>query len=119
MNNFSLVKRIAVVLCLGGAIFLESCQEPVPLYGTWADNRGNKLSFYDDGSYLAMITYPGFDRAEVYQGSWSILQNSLTLTCPDLNLQIVSEWDIRGNMLYMQWAALDKSMSLTLYKISD
>ncbi|GHV71397.1 hypothetical protein AGMMS49928_22960 [Spirochaetia bacterium] len=72
---------IRLVLRLAGCLLLfalfAACQEPVPLYGTWADNRGNNLSFFDDGSFNASITAAGTQKN--YSGNWSILLNALTL----------------------------------------
>jgi hypothetical protein len=46
--------------------------------------------------------------------------NSLTLECTNADLTVVTEWDIRGNMLYLDWPGSDGTASrLTLYKISN
>ena len=119
MKHETLLKRIALVLAVSGGILFIACMEPVPLYGKWADNRGDSISFFDDSSFVAIIVYPQDGTKKTYEGSWSILLNSLTLTCTNADLQIVSEWDIRGNMLYLEWASDAGSLPLTLYKISD
>lgn len=95
-----------------------SCEEPHPLYGTWADNRGNTLSFFDDNTFNGKISSNGLQK--VYEGNYSVLINSLTLYCTNEELTIVTEWDIRGNMLYIDWAAEDGTVvSMTLYKVSN
>jgi len=95
-----------------------ACVEPSPLYGTWSDNRGNRLSFYDDNTFSAKIYSNGIDKD--YEGNYSILLNSMTLVCTSETLTIVTEWDLRGNILYLDWPQADGSTSfLTLYKISN
>jgi hypothetical protein len=119
MKHETLLRKAALALVVLGVILYTACMEPVPLYGKWADNRGDSISFFDDSSFVATIVYPEDGTKKVYEGSWSILLNSLTLTCTNADLQIVSEWDIRGNMLYLEWASDTGSLPLTLYKISD
>jgi len=108
---------LIVPILLGAAVlFLTSCTEPSPLYGSWADNRGNIFIFFDDGAFNAKIA--GAD--QVYEGNYSLLMNVLTLNCTNIELRIVTEWDIRGNILYLDWTtAENESMSLSLYKISN
>ncbi|MDR2259211.1 MAG: hypothetical protein LBE14_08710 [Treponema sp.] len=116
------IKRSVPVL-LGGCILCVflSCAEPVPLYGRWADNRGDTISFFDDKTFVATIVYPQDKAKLTYEGSWSILLNSLTLNgaSGDTQVQIVTEWDIRGNMLYLDWTDDERVIPLTLYKISN
>jgi len=95
-----------------------ACVEPSPLYGTWADNRGNTISFFDDNTFNARINSNGITKN--YDGNYSVLQNSMTLTCTSETLTVVTEWDLRGNMLYIDWPREDGNVaSLTLYKISN
>jgi len=95
-----------------------ACAEPSPLYGTWSDNRGNRLSFFEDNTFSAKIITNGIDID--YEGSYLILLNSMTLTCTNVTLTVVTEWDLRGNMLYLDWPRDDgTTASLTLYKISN
>jgi hypothetical protein len=112
--------KILFSLLAGWTVLTFSCQEPVPLYGKWADNRGNTITFSGDGTFSAAITYADSTKIQ-YSGTWSILQNSLSMngSGDDETVQIVSEWDIRGNMLYLTWAAVDETILLTLYKISN
>jgi hypothetical protein len=48
------------------------------------------------------------------------LLNSMTLNCTNVDFRVVSEWDIRGNLLYLDWPLDDgNTSSLTLYKVSN
>jgi len=102
---------------LGGLIlvfFAVSCVEPAPLYGAWADNRGNTISFLDDDTFNAKIS------GEFYSGRYTLLLNTMTINCNEIELQIVTEWDIRGNILYLHWiTANGDKLSLELFKISN
>jgi hypothetical protein len=115
-----ILKKMPVFLIFGAVFLLfAACPEPNPLYGTWSDNLDNTFSFYEDGTFNARITSGGTDKR--YEGNYSVLLNVLTLSCttpPDL--RVVTEWDIRGNLLYLDWANEDKvSLSMTLYKIAN
>jgi len=106
-------------LALGMVVLLwTACLEPSPLYGSWSDNRGNMLSFFDDGTFNAKISSNGTSKN--YEGNYTVLLNSLTLSCTNETMTIVTEWDLRGNMLYLDWPREDGTVaSLTLYKISN
>jgi hypothetical protein len=109
--------RLLGTLALGlGCFFCLSCSEPVPLYGMWADNYGSTLSFFDDSTFNAVIAGGGTGK-KAYNGNYSILLNSLTLSSAEI--RVVTEWDIRGNMLYLDWPAEDRTIALTLYKVSN
>lgn len=109
----------AALFCVFWATLLVSCPEPVPLYGTWADNKGNSLTFTDDGAFSAVIANSAAGTTENLSGSFSVLLNSLSIRIPDQdNRQIVTEWDIRGNMLYLDWTNENGTVPLTLYKVS-
>jgi len=100
-------------------ILFAGCTEPSPLYGTWSDNRGNTFSFYDNGTFNAKITSAGGISAN-YEGNYSVLINAMTISCTNVELRVVTEWDIRGNMLYLDWVNEDgESFSMTLYKVSN
>lgn len=95
-------------LALLSAFF--SCYTPSPLYGTWSDNLGNKLTFLDDNSYTSVISIESvYDEdgnllsheTETYEGSFSVVENVLSLST-EYGL-IVTEWDIRGSILYIDW----------------
>lgn len=94
-----------------------ACEESSPLYGSWADNLGNTISFFPDGTFNVKITSSGVSM--VYEGNYSVLMNSLTFTCTSETLTVVTEWDIRGNMLYIDWPVESAVSHLTLYKISN
>ena len=121
MEQISLRKKL-VSLALGAGLaclLCAACTEPVPLYGTWSDNRDNTFSFYEDGTFSAKVTAPDGSKT-VYEGNYSVLLNVLTLSCTSVELRVVTEWDIRGNLLYLDWVNEDKvSLSMTLYKIAN
>ena len=100
------------------ALLFASCVEHSPFYGTWADNKGNQFSFFSDGSFTARA---GSTSSKVdTDGNYSILRNVLTLNCTSIGTRVVTEWDIRGNILYIIWTSLEgESTSLSLYKISN
>jgi len=102
-------------------LLLASCgSKPSPLYGTWSDNKGNTLSFFDDDTFSAQITGVTSLSAVNYSGNYSLLLNSLTLDCTELEMRIVTEWDIRGNILYINWVTSEgDALPLTLFKVSS
>jgi hypothetical protein len=100
-------------------LLFTACTEPSPLYGTWSDNRGNTFSFYDNGTFDAKIATAGGVSSN-YEGNYSVLVNAMTISCTNIELRIVTEWDIRGNMLYLDWTNEDGAvLSMTLYKVSN
>jgi hypothetical protein len=113
------MKRALFLLVLGAACLIcVACPEPVPLYGTWSDNQGNMFSFYEDGTFNARVASVGLPKN--YEGNFSVLLNALTLSCTNVDLRVVTEWDIRGNMLYLDWVNEDgAAVSITLYKVSN
>jgi hypothetical protein len=114
------IKPFLPVGVAAGLVFLlvTACPEPVPLYGKWADNFGDSISFFDDGTFNAVIINEDKDKL-YFDGTYTVLQNALTLLNSDDNRQIVTEWDIRGNMLYLNWPTENGTISLTLFKISN
>jgi len=115
----SSVKLCVTLWLLILLVLLASCAEPSPLFGTWADNRGNTFSFFDDNTFSARVTRAGFSAVN-YEGNYTVLLNALTLDCTNIELRIVTEWDIRGNILYLNWISSEsEAMSLTLFKISN
>jgi len=117
-NSISLLPILLLLL------LFSSCEiEPGPLYGTWADNKGNTLSFFDDNTFNARIagsSASGDGSPVNYNGNYSLLLNSLTLDCTDIDMRIVTEWDIRGNILYINWVTSDgDTLPLTLFKVSN
>lgn len=117
-----IMKKILIFPLLGAGLIcflFAACAEPSPLYGTWSDNLGNTFSFFEDETFSAKITAAGGIKNS-YDGSYSVLLNALTLSCTNVELRVVTEWDIRGNMLYLNWTNEDGvQLSMTLYKISN
>jgi len=121
MSSKSLPALVAAFVVL---LLLASCgAKPGPLYGTWSDNKGNTLSFFDDNTFSARIAGSvGEDGSSSlnYNGNYVLLMNSLTLDCDEIELRVVTEWDIRGNILYLNWVTPDEgTMPLTLFKVAN
>ena len=109
----------AFVLLALTVLMFTACTEPSPLLGTWADNRNNTLSFYGDNTFTARIRGPAGNLVN-YSGNFTLLLNVLTMDCTGVDLRIVTEWDIRGNILYLDWATVEGDiMSLNLFKVSN
>lgn len=98
---------------------LGSCSEPSPLYGKWADNYGNQITFVSDGTFVAKIYVSDSDEDIVtYQGDYTVVDNVLIFSKSD-GTSINTEWDIRGSMLFLEWAVSEnKTRQLTLYHVS-
>ena len=111
----------SLLLIFALALLLASCGElPSPLHGTWADNRGNTFSFSDDNTFNARIDNQNGLPAQNFSGNYTVLMNTLTLDCVNVELRVVTEWDIRGNILYLNWISAESgAMSMTLFKISN
>lgn len=96
----------AVFVC--GVFF--SCFTPSPLFGTWSDNLGNKITLSNDMSYTATIAGDrvldedgkvlGY-KTEIYSGTFSVAENVLSFSTEYGT--VVTEWDIRGSILYLDW----------------
>jgi hypothetical protein len=112
-------KCVPLLAVCAFCLFAAACTEPLPLYGIWADNLGNTINFGDNGKFNASIKKPGDAVSQSYSGTFTVLQNALTLKDTVHGIQIVTEWDIRGNMLYLNWASDKGALNLTLYKISN
>lgn len=96
---------------------LFGCASPSPFVGTWSDNSGNTITFGAENEFNASIKNAA-DELISYIGSYTVIQNALYLQTD--TMQIISEWDIRGAMLYLEWTDTDKySQKLTLYKIKN
>lgn len=110
-RNFAkTVFKILFSLCaIFSALVLFSCFTPSPLYGTWSDNLGNKITFSDDMSYTAIIVVDrnvidedySIAETETFSGSFAVAENVLSLST-EYGL-VVTEWDIRGSILYLDW----------------
>ncbi|MCM1224363.1 MAG: hypothetical protein NC548_58935 [Lachnospiraceae bacterium] len=112
-------KMFGIALAVGGlALFgFASCYEPSPLYGTWSDNLGNKIMLMEDGSLSVTIYADG--KSVDYSGSYSVVENVISFNCTPSNgetMNTVTEWDIRGLILYIDWTTSDKEVrQLRLY----
>ncbi len=93
---------------------LSACYTPSPLYGTWTDNGGSNIRFQSDGTFSAKIkTTSGVDS---YQGTFGTLDNVLIFEIENPSYNLVSEWDLRGSILYIVWkTSNDEEVKLTLY----
>ena len=47
------------LLFIFAMMFIASCYTPSPLYGTWSDNSGNKITFISDGTFVAICKLRG------------------------------------------------------------
>ncbi len=118
---------VTVMIVCFASFLLSSCYEPSPLYGKWADDYGNYITFTSDGTFVAKIYIePQDEKSETnYQGDYSVIDNVLVFTVSEKDGETVSEtvnteWDIRGSMLYLTWtnASNSKTLNLTLYHVS-
>lgn len=94
------------------ALLFISCYEPSPLYGTWADNDGNKISFVSDGTFNAYVLDSVGDKVN-YEGNWSVIDNvlvfSFTSSKVEGSFSTNTTWDIRGSVLYLSWTYPDET----------
>ena len=112
MKNFKVIV-FAIFVGLFTAALFSACYQPSPLYGAWADNAGNKISFADDGTFSATIVDSNGD-IQNYSGDYAVVENVLSLSKDDSSIN--TEWDIRGGMLYLNWTdSYGTQISLTLY----
>lgn len=106
------IKRIFPVLAL--VLLIAGCTAPSPLYGTWTDNKGNQITFIADNTYTAKIV-DSVGISTMYNGDYNVLVNALSFVTETTT--VVTEWDIRGNMLYLTWVTAESDeINLTLYK---
>ncbi len=104
-----------IAICIS-ALYV-SCYAPSPLYGTWQDSYGNKITFMPDSTYTSTVTLNG--NKEQQDGSYEVLNNVLVFTRSSGSI-MSTEWDIRGNIMYLAWTdTSSNSMLLTLMKISN
>ncbi|MBQ2081560.1 MAG: hypothetical protein II461_07345, partial [Treponema sp.] len=96
---------------------MSSCYAPSPLYGTWSDSYGSKISFMADGTFNATTTIN--NNVELCDGTYAVLKNILVFTRSSGTV-METEWDIRGNLMYLNWVdEYGNSKLLELMKISD
>lgn len=94
----------------------SSCYTPSPLYGKWTDNENQSINFINDGTFVASIIDDTTHNKITYQGEYTVMDNVLVFNVKDpITSDIVTEWDIRGSMLYITWTTSNYTKSLTLY----
>ena len=116
-NAFKVFFPLCVIF---SALALFSCFTPSPLYGTWSDNLGNKITFSDDNTFTAIIAVErtvidddyNVPVTETFSGSFSVAENVLSFST-DYGT-IVTEWDIRGSILYLDWTMPQGSSGETI-----
>ncbi len=89
------------------AFVFVACYVPSPLYGTWADNNGNKITFISDAG-----------TRKSFSGDYSTVDNVLTFSYQweGVSYSMNTEWDIRGSLLYCTWTFDgNQTVKLTLY----
>ena len=119
------MKKFYVLFLVFITIFLSACYEPSPLYGNWADNDGNSISFIMGGTFAATVKKDSDGSNIKYQGDYTLLDNvisfSYTYTLSDGESGsgvMNTEWDIRGSMMYIWWTVEGRTKLLTLYHTS-
>ncbi|MDE7140156.1 MAG: hypothetical protein K2O09_05315 [Treponemataceae bacterium] len=118
-RKYSTMKRsfflTATIMAL---LLLISCYEPSPLYGKWADNIGNDITFISDGTFVAHIMDDETEKSELYQGTYTVIENTLVFSITG-GASTNTEWDIRGAMLFCTFTDKNKvTKKLTLYHVS-
>ena len=106
-----------LLLALTVSVSVSSCYEPSPLYGTWADYTGDSITFMVDKTYNSLVTINGVNQSQ--SGSYDVLMNILVFTDAETSSVMETEWDIRGNILYLTWTVGSTNKQLTLYKIAN
>ncbi len=109
-------KTIALWAVITACMVMASCYVPSPLYGNWADNEGNKISFISGGTFVATVKN-AVDQKVTYEGSYVVIDNVIVFSTND-GITINTEWDIRGSMLYLTWTAEGVTKKLVLYHVS-
>ena len=112
-------KKVFILTIIFSVLFLASCSyKPNPITGTWADNRGDQLTLFPDNTYSAKITTTVGEKLTI-NGMYNVMLNAIAFTSEN-GYQVVSEWDIRGSMLYLEWPDSEgKKLQLTLYKTKN
>lgn len=106
-------KILGTLIVLSTVLFtMSGCYIPSPLYGTWADNQNNQITFMQDKTYNAYIYSNG--TRNHFEGDWTNIDNILIFSLEGGN-SINTEWDIRGAILYLSWTSDGQTQFLTLY----
>ncbi|WP_147635247.1 hypothetical protein [Treponema pectinovorum] len=107
----------SILICLPLVLIFLSCYVPSPLYGTWADNDGNKISFMEDRTFVSIIKDSVTGLKTTYEGDYSVINNTVSFKTSSGEV-VNSEWDIRGAMLYITWTKNKVTYNLSLYHVS-
>lgn len=107
---FATVLAVLIGICTTG------CYTPSPLYGTWADYTGDTVTFMSDMTYNSTVIVN--DVTQKQTGSYDVLMNVLVFTDEGGSI-METEWDIRGNILYLTWTVGSTNKMLVLYKIAN
>ena len=109
MKNRIILTIAILVLLLAG------CSSSSPIFGTWIDNSGNSLVLESDGTFTTSLTDSN-DKVVAKTGSYTV-RNNVMVFQTEQGDTIVTEWDIRGCILYISWTDSAKvTQMLTLYK---
>jgi hypothetical protein len=109
------IKKTFITLSAIFTLFaFSSCYTPSPLYGTWNDNLGNKITFISDGTFVAKI-FDKYNQPTSYDGEYTVIDNVIVFSTKTGKI-INTEWDIRGSLLYLTWTSEEnETFALTLY----
>lgn len=114
MNKKIISKLLGIFFA---STIIISCYSPNPIYGKWADNIGNVISFFPDLTFSSKIYDTSLTQSD-YSGSYNVIENIMVFNQND-GRTIMTEWDIRGSILYITWTTeYGETISLSLYRIS-
>lgn len=117
-RRYAMKRSLFFAAVLAAAVLLASCYEPSPLYGKWADNDGNSISFMSDGTFIAKVN-DKTDTLITYQGDYAVIENVLVFNISSPSASTIdTEWDVRGSLLYCTWTQGGVPRTLTLYHVS-
>lgn len=110
-------KLLVIISSIFMAIVFSGCYEPSPLYGKWADNAGEYITFINDGSFVSKLNTD--EREEkLLEGTYTVIDNVLIFSVAG-GTEVSTEWDIRGSILYLTWNDnFITERNLTLYHVS-
>lgn len=117
-NRFVNIRFFSCLLILFFSICFVSCGKAnSPIYGTWASNGGDIIVLRNDDTCVFNISDSSL-RAGTYNGTYSVLLNTIIFSLPTGNL--VYEWDIRDNILYLTWTnELNVLKGIVLYRTEN
>lgn len=98
--------------------FLVSCYIPSPLYGVWMNDQKDSLTI-NSGSPMEFTAsfYDEKGSAVLYSGTCITKDNVIIFTIDGGGMKM-TEWDIRGNILYLTWTdEFNRSRTLKLYHV--